>query len=111
MVRIGEIVKKDKNPFMVVSKEYEDIVKKLSVFNYPSDESKLLGCLIISQTEHQYKKYLIKVLLQLKEINTKNLIENWQTARFERGAHIQKANVAHHGARERRLGRNQSALV
>lgn len=83
MIRIGEIVKNDKNPLMVVSREYEEIVKKLSMFNYSSEETKFLACLIISQTEHQYKKYLIRVLLRLKELNAIALTEDWQNARFE----------------------------
>lgn len=83
MLRIGEIVREDKNPLMVVSSEYEDVVKKLSIFNYSSNEIKFLACLIISQTEHQYKKYLINVLQRLNNLPIKQLIDDWQKGKFE----------------------------
>lgn len=78
MLRVGEIVTDDINPLMNVSKEYEGVVKKLVNFNYSSSEIKLLACLIVSQTEYQYKKYLIKVLLGLGNLPVKQLIDDWQ---------------------------------
>ena len=83
MIRIGEIVKEDKNPLMVVSKEYEEVVRKLSAFDYSSNDLKFLACSIISQTEHQYKKYLIKVLLGLRELKLDELIEDYQKSQLD----------------------------
>ncbi len=83
MLRIGEIVTDDKNPLMNVSKEYQGVVKKLANFSYSSDEIKLLACLIVSQTEHQYKKYLINVLQRLDNLPIKQLIDDWQKGTFE----------------------------
>ncbi len=78
MLRIGEIVHDNINPLMNVSFEYEDIVKRLIKFNYPSSEIELLACLIISQTESQYKNYLIKVLMSLDNVPIEKLIDSWQ---------------------------------
>ena len=58
MLRVGEIVKGDGNPLMNVSPNYEDAVKKLSQYSFSSKDKELLACLILSQTERQYKKYL-----------------------------------------------------
>ncbi|KKQ24472.1 MAG: hypothetical protein US38_C0004G0013 [Candidatus Roizmanbacteria bacterium GW2011_GWC1_37_12] len=78
MLRVGEIVTDDKNPLMNVSKEYEKVIRKLVKLSYSSQEIKLLACLIVSQTEYQYKKYLINVLQRLNNLPIKQLIDDWQ---------------------------------
>lgn len=83
MLRVGEIVHDDINPLMNVSKEYEDVVKRLVGFNFSSQDIKLLACLIVSQTEAQYKKYLIKVLKSLDNLNIDQLISDWQKGELE----------------------------
>lgn len=83
MLRIGEIVKGDENPLMNVSPNYEDVVKKLSSFNFSLKDKELLACLIISQTEKQYKEYLIKVLSNLENLDPDKQVENWQKGSLE----------------------------
>jgi len=82
MIRVGEIVKNDSNPLMNVSGNYEEIVKKLAGLEYSSDEKEFLAVLVISQTEKQYKKYLIKVLQKCCTLNVKDLINAWQDSDF-----------------------------
>lgn len=83
MLRVGEIVHNSINPLMNVSQEYESVVKKLAKFNFSSQEIKLLACLIVSQTESQYKKYLLKVLQDLKKLSIDKLIDDWQKGNLE----------------------------
>lgn len=83
MIRIGEIVKNDLNPLMKVSSDYEKIVKQLSSKKYSSKEEDFLACLVISQTEKQYKKYLIEVMENLSELPLQKLIDDWQNFNFE----------------------------
>lgn len=83
MIRLGQIVKIDKNPFMVVSPNYEKIVKDLSKFNFSSQQDKLLACLVISQTEKDYKKYLLHILYNFEKPPIDKLITDWQNNNFE----------------------------
>lgn len=83
MLRLGEIIKADKDPFMVASNNYEEVVRELSSYTFPSDDKKLLACLVISQTERQYKKYLLKVLAQLESLDLLELIKDWQEKNLE----------------------------
>ena len=82
MIRVGDIVKNDPNPLMNVSSEYEQVVSQLAKADLPSGEVKLLACLIISQTEKQYKKYLLTVLKTLPKMPPEELISAWQQADF-----------------------------
>jgi hypothetical protein len=83
MLRVGEMVKGDKNALMNVSSNYEDTVNKLSKRRFSSNENKLLACLVLSQTEKGYKKYLIKVLNNLNSESPKQLTEYWQSGKLE----------------------------
>ncbi len=83
MIRLGEIVKRHENRLMIVSPNYEDVAKKLASFDFKNDELKLLACLVISQTERQYKKYLISVLKDLHKLPVSKLINDWETSSFE----------------------------
>lgn len=83
MIRIGKVVKEDNNPLMNVSTGFLKVVRELSVYDFPSNNLKLLACLVISQTEKEYKKYLIKVLTNLERVNSKRLIDEWQEGSFE----------------------------
>ena len=83
MLRVGEIVKGDGNPLMNVSPNYEDAVKKLSQYSFSSKDKELLACLILSQTERQYKKYLIKVLSDLENLDADKLVAVWQKGSLE----------------------------
>jgi len=80
MIRIGEIVKGDKNRLMNVGSGYERAIRDLSVFNFDSTEKKLLACLVVSQTEKQYKNYLIKVMLGFGIQSTEELVNDWQNS-------------------------------
>lgn len=83
MIRLGEIVKRHENPLMVVSPNYEDVAKKLASFDFKNEKLKLLACLVISQTERQYKKYLISVLKDLPKLPVSKLVNDWETSSFE----------------------------
>lgn len=81
MIRIGKIIKNDPNPLMNVSDGYEEVVIKLSNYNFQDSEKKLLACLIVSQTEKQYKKYMVHVLRNFNDRS--HLIDDWQNSNFE----------------------------
>lgn len=83
MIRVGELVRHDKNPLMVISQNYETVVKELASMETVSPEKKLLACLVISQTERQYKNYLIKVLLDLAIRSNEELTDDWQNSDLE----------------------------
>ncbi|OGM09516.1 hypothetical protein A2Z67_01575 [Candidatus Woesebacteria bacterium RBG_13_36_22] len=83
MLRIGQVVKGDENFLMNVSPNYEDVVKKLSQYSFSSKERELLACLVISQTEKQYKNYLIKALLNIGNLNIERLVEDWQKGNMD----------------------------
>lgn len=83
MLRIGQIAQGDQNPLMNVSPSYEETVRKLSAFDFPDKPLTLLACLILSQTEKQYKKYLLYVLKDLSNLNLNAKISAWQESAFE----------------------------
>lgn len=68
---------------MNVSPSYEETVRKLSAFDFPDKPSTLLACLILSQTEKQYKKYLLYVLKDLGHLDLDAKISAWQGSAFE----------------------------
>lgn len=83
-LRLGTIVKDHTNVLMLVSPNYEAIAKRLAQHTYRTQHTKLLACLVLSQTEEQYKKYMILVLQGLQDIeqNLDTLITSWQENRL-----------------------------
>ena len=79
VIRVGEIVKGNKNPVLNVSPEWESLVNLLSKKKYDSKDKELLAVLAISQTEMQYKKFMIKALVVLDRIDSSmdGLIADW----------------------------------
>lgn len=79
-LRTGQIVKDHANPLMLVSPHYEDVVERLAEREYSDPHKGLLACLVVSQTEAQYKKYMVLVLRDLADIeqNLSKLIDVWQ---------------------------------
>jgi hypothetical protein len=78
-IRIGEILKNEKNVLLDVSPEYEKIVKELS----KDGKHNLLRALIISQTGHNYRDFLIFVLRNMKNLDEELIVKKWNDNDFE----------------------------
>lgn len=84
-LRLGKIVKQDNNPLMLVSPGYEAVAKQLASHTFSNPRHKLLACLVVSQTEKRYKRYMVLVLKDLSTIeqNIPKLIDLWQQNKLE----------------------------
>lgn len=80
MIRLGEMVKGDKNALLNVSSEYGNLVHKLAHEN----THMLFRCLIISQTEREWRNFPIFVMANFDQIYKKQqfLVDSWQKNNF-----------------------------
>ena len=80
-LRIGQIVTEHANPLMKVSKGYAEVVERVAGLQFSDVHRELLACLVASQTEEQYKKYMVLVLQNLATVEkeAKSLVDLWQS--------------------------------
>lgn len=83
-LHLGQIVTEHSNPLMVVGSAYRGVVARLADSDWDDPSRMLLACLVASQTEAQYKNYMLLALLGLTGLpaDAASLVDAWQDNRL-----------------------------